>query len=722
MQATQQGMILGTAAYMSPEQAKGRTVDKRADVWAFGCVLYEMLTGRQSFGKSDVTESLAAVISLPPEWSTLPVNLHPRLLEAVERCLEKPLAKRYQDIGDVKIDIEKVLADPGGVIVQPVAAPVQAAPPSRLGWVAAAVFAVAAIVLGIGSWQTSVSEDRPLVRLNVDLGPGVRLAGNEDLPIAISPDGTRLAYVASVAGNPQRLFTRRLDQVEATELPGTDGARSPFFSTDGAWLGFHADNAVKKISVEGGTPLTVAEMAQSDFAESAWGEDGSIFTAGFIFGLVQTSDAGGESTQLIPLVSEESSFRLPQILPGGNAVLFTVISELGVGTNHVEVFSLDDGTRKTIVEGAMGARYLPTGHLVYFSDGTAFVTAFDLEALAMVGNPQPLINDVSYSSSGISLLTVSDTGTVVFHSGRSGLEALKTVRWLDAAGNHEPIIETPGIYDLPRLSPEAGRFAFTDTRRALVYNLDRRSTTPLTFDLGLYVSPTWTPSGEHVLLGVLGGTVSRGIYLASADGGGQLRHILGDGSGINIPKSLTNDGRTLVYTTVGDVYTVSIDGDADSLSAGEPERFLVSQSDDQTPRFSPDGGWIAYQSDESGRWEVSVRQFPHPATGDGARSAISNEGGVRPVWSPTTDELFYQVADQAGSPIMVVSYRIEGDRFIADRPRVWVADPVGLLEDMAPDGRALITVPAEGQTDDVDRHVVFLQNFFDEVTRRVPVP
>jgi serine/threonine protein kinase len=182
MQATQQGMILGTAAYMSPEQAKGRAVDKRADVWAFGCVLYEMLTGRQSFGKPDVTESLAAVISLPPEWSTLPVNLHPRLREAVERCLEKPLAKRYQDIGDVKIDIEKVLADPGGVIVQPVAAPVQAAPPSRLGWVAAAVFAVAAIVIGIGSWQRSGSEDRPLVRLNVDLGPGVRLARNDSLP------------------------------------------------------------------------------------------------------------------------------------------------------------------------------------------------------------------------------------------------------------------------------------------------------------------------------------------------------------------------------------------------------------------------------------------------------------------------------------------------------------------------------------------------------------
>ena len=329
MAATQQGMILGTAAYMSPEQAKGRAVDKRADVWAFGCVLYEMLTGRQSFGASDVTESLAAVISLQPKWDMLPTNLHPRLQETVERCLEKRVVKRFQDIGDVSVDIEKVLADPSGVLVQTVSEVVQAAPQSKLPWVAA--IALTAIVAGLGVWVATQPEPPALARLTITHRGAESIGTQFDPDVAISPDGRSVAYVAASGANGGELYLRELGQREPRLL--TDNARLPFFSPDGEWVGFVDDDArvLNKVTINGGPAVVIGNLpAPSNPRGATWGSDDNIIFAvtpgganlvsnDTAIGLWRIPAGGGEAEMLTtPDVDEgEGHHVFPEILPGG---------------------------------------------------------------------------------------------------------------------------------------------------------------------------------------------------------------------------------------------------------------------------------------------------------------------------------------------------------------------------------------------------------------------
>jgi hypothetical protein len=515
-----------------------------------------------------------------------------------------------------------------------------------------------------------------------------------------------------------------LDQEEATEISGTEGASGPFFSPDGRSLGFQVGDEIRKVPVEGGAVLMIAE-GLPDRAEAAWGEDGYIVIGGIGDGLLRVPDSGGESILLTPLGDEGLAFQVPQILPGGNHVLFTVVTAIGSGsqTNRAEVLTIGDGVRKVVLEGATNARYLTTGHLVYQSNGTAFVIGFDLEALETRGTPEALIEDISYNAgAGISMFAASDNGTVVFHRGNFFGDNPVTIEWMDALGNREPVIETADEYYELRLSNDAGRIAFGGGQRVWVHELERESTIPLTFEPGLYIVPTWTPSGDHVLFRALSGPDELGLYSARGDGVGQPQLLSANGLVVNPANSVSPDGRFLALPAGGNLLIIPLEEDADSLRAGEPEApVTVSQSLFSSPRFSPDGRWLAYLTDETGRWELSVSEFPLSLTGEGARIPISNNGGFQPVWSKTSNQLYYQVSEQFGVPIMVVDYRVEGDRFIAERPRVWVENPIGRLWDMAPDGRALLTVPSDPESIDDDHHLVFIQNFLDEVLRRVSV-
>ncbi len=446
---TQMGMILGTAAYMSPEQARGRAVDRRADIWAFGAVLFEMLTGRRPFDGEDMTEVLGAVVRLEPPWDALPPTVPARVSQTLRLCLRKDQKQRVGDIRDVRLALEGAFET---VAPADAAPPAAAAPRSvaarALPWAVAAALLVALGIALWAPWRSETPADRPLVRLDVDLGADAAFppVGNGS-SIAISPDGTRLVYVA---GSPVRLFTRRLDQPKATELPGTQGAGRPFFSPDGQWVGFAVGATVKKISVDGGAVVPLGTL-DGPFAGASWAEDGAIFVGvGGARGLLQFPAAGG-APQIVARAADVTLAQ-PKLLPGGKAILFSAgLAGTSVDTVTIEVLTLADGHRKTLVRGGASPRFLPssngTGHLLYVNKATLFAIPFDLDTLETRGTAVPVLDDVAYSAvTGGGQFAVSRTGTLIYRRSTGDVAAMMTVQRLDAAGRKEPLRATPGAY------------------------------------------------------------------------------------------------------------------------------------------------------------------------------------------------------------------------------------------------------------------------------------
>jgi serine/threonine-protein kinase len=726
---TQAEMILGTAAYMSPEQARGKTVDKRTDVWAFGAVLYEMLAGVRPFSGEDATEMIAAVVKSTPDWSALPADVPRPLVTLIQRCLEKDRKARVGDIAVARF----LLADmatlgssmPGHV--SPVAAP-RSASTRALPWAIAGALGVGLLVtLGLlAPWRADAPVDRPLVRLDVDLGADVSLPA-PDQPgssVAISPDGTRLAYVS---GTPTRLFIRRLDQPNAVELPGTQGATAPFFSPDGQWVGFGAGRGISKIATEGGSIVPLGDIRA--FRGASWAADGSVIVAsGRELRRAGTSGA----PQVLAAADGELGLFGPQSLPGGTAVLFMADNPGDVNQSTIQVLTLANGQRKTVIRGGASGRYFETadgsGYLVYVNNSTLFAVPFDLATLETRGDAVPIVNDIaSEDLSGVGQFDVSLTGTLIYRRDTGRGSALNTLHWVDAKGGTAPLPAVPASVLGPRVSPDGTRVAlFTVGRQGtdvVIYDPQRDVTTRVTS--GNQDSwPNWSADGRHVVFRRTGG-----LFQARADGARQP-HVLvpvnaGFGSG-----SFTRDGRRLAYTSTAtgtqQIWTVPIEDRGGELHAATPEPFLKSQFIDSEPSFSPDGRWLAYQSNESGTEEVYVRPFPPPATGQGSRWLVSNTGGTAPRWSQNGRELVYRSGDQ----IMAVSYIVSGDAFVADKPRVWIAALGGAptinlasVWDLAPDGgRVLVVRPAESAgAAKAEHHVVFLQNFFDELRRRVPL-
>jgi Tol biopolymer transport system component/predicted Ser/Thr protein kinase len=718
---TRAGMILGTAAYMSPEQARGRTVDKRADIWAFGCVLYEMLTGKQLFQGEDLTEILASVVKEEPNLDQVPAKVR-RLLR---KCLEKDPKKRLRDLADAW----ELLEDATAPII-----PAR----SRLGLmasIAAVVFAIALAITGWALWRATRPANRSLVRLDVDLGPDVVLPadlGRGSRNIILSSDGTRIVYIA---GKSLRLYTRRLDQSNTTELPGTDDAMRPFFSPDGQWIGFFTRNAgnykLYKISVEGGAVVPLADLPPS--IGGSWGADGTIIVGGVTTGLLRVPASGGAPATVLEKATPLSQYIFPQILPGGKAVLF----ENRTGdrnTDSVEVFSLADRQQKTLVKGGANPIYTTSGHLLYTNRKTLFAIPFDVDRLETRGTAIPILDDVTYfpQTGGVDV-DVSRTGSLVYRRGGVGGGApLQTIQWVDGAGKKEPLLAKPGAYEAIRLSSDGTRLAFVvaevvQNRDVWVYDPQRDAMSRLTFGGGPSFSPNWSPDGQYVVFGSL-----KGIYWTRADGAGQPQ-LLTQSKNQQIPRSFTPDGKRLAYTEAEaagtgtaaiQMWTLPLEDQGRQLKAGRPEQFLKSQFRDVEPAFSPDGRWLAYMSNESGKVEVYVRAFPPPASGHAGQWQISNRGGIYPLWSRNGRELIYEADDL----LMAVSYSVKGDSFVAEKPRVWIEKFGGAANtppnyDLSPDGKhAAVLTPVEStEAPKADHEVVLLENFFDELRRRVPV-
>jgi Tol biopolymer transport system component/tRNA A-37 threonylcarbamoyl transferase component Bud32 len=711
MAATRAGVILGTAAYMSPEQAKGKQVDRRTDVWAFGAVLYEMLTGKQTFPGEDITEVLAAVVKSEPDWNLLPAKTPAAVRALLRRCLEKNPKRRLAHIAEARIAIEDVLSG---------AAPaeaVSAAPGrnrERLPWAVAAAVTIIAVVASGALWRSTQPVEHPLVWLDVDLGPNVSLSSVAGADAIISPDGTRLVYVSQ-----GQLFTRRLDQPSATELAGTQGAWAPFFSPDGQWVAFFSGASLKKISVEGGSAITLCDGPVG--MGGSWGVDGNIIAALTTNGdLSRIPSAGGPPIPVTHLQSGEIGHRWPQILPGGKAVLFTASTTGEVDAANIEVMSLADHLNKTLVRGGTFGRYLPSGHLVYVNRGTLFAVPFDVDRLEVHGTPVPVLDQVAYNTLfGSAQLDFSQTGTLIYHSGGAG-GGLSIVAWLDGAGKTQPLLAKPGTYGRPSLSPDGQRLALESNADIWVYDWQRDTMTRLTFT-GNANGPVWSPDGRYIAFRVLG----EGMDVIRSDGSGKPEPLT-QSKNSQYPWSFAPDGKRLAFidssTGAFQLWTMPLESDSAGLQPGKPEIFLQTPADERAPSFSPDGRWMAYASNESGTFQVYVRAFPDK----GGKWQISNSGGTYPMWSHNGHELFFETLDNR---IMVASYIEKGDSFVADKPRAWSEKQLGGIVntvkniDLAPDGKRIVALmPVEtAEAQKAQSQVTFLMNFFDGLRRKAPI-
>ncbi len=705
MGATIAGQIMGTAAYMAPEQARGKTVDKRADIWAFGVVLYEMLTGHRMFEGETVSDVLAGVLTREPDLTRVPIKARRLLL----RCLEKDPKRRLRDIGDARDLLEEAPTDPAAKGIEL--------------WKAAAAIVLTIAATSIWwAWRaarTPEATSQPLVQLDLDLGSGTSFAATSGPAAIISPDGARLVFISEAQDGVHRLFTRRLDQGKASPLPKTDGAYGPFFSPDGQWIGFFGRGKLMKIFLDGGEPIPLCDAANG--RGGTWAEGGNIIAAlDSQTGLSQVSVAGGRVTPLTDLARGEISHRWPYALPGGKAVVFNNNSAWG---NHTEsgiaVVSLADHKWKPVLERAgMYPRYLPSGHLAYVANGTLLAAPFDLNRLEVRGPATPVMEDLSENTHlGFAHLDFSRGGTMVFRKGRS--ETQSTIQWLDSTGKTEPLLSEPAQYEFPRISPDGSRLAFLvnegSGRGVWIYDWQRGGKYRLTSAVSSF--PVWSPDGTYLVFQMTGG-----MFWARADGAGQPQPLT-DSKDSQFPGSFTSDG-TLVFTELipgvgSQIRTVKVESRSLQLYAGKRQAFLKVPTYNAYPSFSPNGRWLAYASTEAGIYEVYVRAFPD----NGSQVLISNAGGLTPIWSPNGHELFYRTEDQR---IMVVNYKERGESFLADKPRVWSGTPLANMGqtpnfDLGADGKRLVVLMPSQEKGPIElqNHLMLALNFFDEVRRRV---
>ncbi len=569
------------------------------------------------------------------------------------------------------------------------------------------------------------------IRLSAELGAYVALNTEFGSNAVLSPDGTRLVFVALGADKTQRLYVRSLDQMQATALSGTENARDPFFSPDDQWIAFFAGGKLKKISVQGGAVVTLCD-APADRGGS-WGDDGSIVFAGTGGGLFKVSSAGGKPEPLTTLNPQagETTHRWPQVIPGSKDVIFTDHTRGDqFGDAEIAVYSTVSGKSKTVLHGGFYARYLPSGHIVYVHNGTLFAVPFDIKRLEVTGQSAPVVEGVtSNPSDGGAQFSFSDSETFVYIAG-SIVSPDVSIYWMDAAGKFTPLRETPGNYNNLAISPDGRRLAIDITNGGRtdiwVCEWERDTLTRLTFAGESNTHPVWTPDGQRIAYeSAEKGTVGN-LWWIRADGGGDAQRLT-QSKDSQAPWSLSPDGKVLAFlqlnpVTSWDIMTMSVEGsEKTGWKPGQPKPFVNTPAVEVYPAFSPDGRWIAYQSNESGPMEVYVRPFPGP----GGKWQISTGGGTTPEWSRNGKELFFTTVNR--DKIMVATYTASGESFRADKPRLWspgqfTTRGTTLNYALHPDGKRFAVLKAgNGETAPPPiNKVSFIFNFFDELRRKVP--
>jgi Tol biopolymer transport system component/predicted Ser/Thr protein kinase len=663
--ASSTGLILGTAAYMPPEQARGLAVDRRADIWSFGVLLFEMLAGQRPFAGATLTDVLAAIVSTEPDWTRLPTTTPLRLERLIRRCLEKDPRQRLRDIGDARIEIEQLIS---GRELEPAAvrqAPARSRRRDVLLSLGGAVAAGLAVFLLL---RPTPDADPGTQRFNVALPPGLRLDDAQDAgrqALALSRDGRQLAFVTRSAAGKKQIYVRRMDRVDAEAVAGTDGGDMPFFSPDGAQLGFASEGKLKRVPLNGGTPAVIADAPQPRGA--TWVDDDSIvFTPTVFSGLVRVSASGASPRPLTTLAPTEESHRWPIVLPGGRAVLFGAMPlQFEERNATIDLVRLDTGARRTLLRGGIYPRFLD-GRLLYGYDGRLLAAPFDLTRLELTGPGAPVLDDVRMDlwPARRVFMDVSASGSLAYVPGALRLAERELV-WLDRRGAATRAVSEKRAYKGSQLSPNGRSLAVliegAPTTSLWNYSVDRGTWHRLTFDQDVS-TPAWTPDGARILYSSDG---ERATFAVAANGGGKPVRLTRESTiGGDMPAIAPNGRLALVSVQDrhgDDIVSVTLDG----RHAIAP--FQADDGNEASPAFSPDGRYVAYSSTASGRREVYIRPFSGPVH----KWPVSIDGGGTPRWRGDGRELFFL----AGARMMAVPVNASATGLTIGAPAMLFDDP-----------------------------------------------
>jgi serine/threonine-protein kinase len=729
---TAAGIILGTAAYMSPEQARGKVVDKRTDLWAFGCLLYEMLTGLRPFGGDDVTDTIAAVVRADPDWSRLPADTPAAIRRLLRRCLEKERVRRLADAADARLELDEALhptagdayADPVG---QPASRAVHTGWQRALPWVStgvlAAVLAVAFVLWAL--WR--VVPPTRVTRTTVGTPDSAAFNINGYGNLALSPDGANIVFVGN--GGTQ-LFVRALDTLEPVLIVSGRSVRGPLFvSPNSQWVGFSSDNALMKVRITGGPPITLTTV-DSIPRGATWAPDNTIIfaTGNPATGLQRVSAEGGTPEVLTQPdhAQDEGDHVWPEMLPGGGAVLFTITSRTGgLDKAQIAVRDLRTGTHKILLRGGSHARYVASGHLVYVAAGTLRAIPFDLNRLEAHGTAVPVVPRLVTSNTGTAECAVATDGTLVYMD-TPGLLAgnARTLVWVDRNGKERPIAAPPRAYQQPRLSPDGKRVALwiSDQEDDIwVWGMGQTLLTRLTVDPGMDRFPVWTRDGQRIVFTSNRGGAALNLWWQAADGSGEAERLTTNNNS-QFPTATTPDGHVVFFeavpTTGLDLLQVALGG-THQVTALQQTKF-----DEKNGAVSPDGRWLAYDSNRSGSFEIYVRPFPD----GGSQVQVSTAGGTRPLWAAKGKELFYVGADNSAElSLWQVPVQVSGATWNAGAPMKLFSGHYlstgtsGRTYDVSPDGQQFLMIKAPGTDGGLaPSALIVVQHWDEELKRLVP--
>jgi eukaryotic-like serine/threonine-protein kinase len=716
---TEQGTIIGTFQYMSPEQIEGKELDGRSDIFSLGAVLYEMLTGQRAFqGKSQLNVASAILEKEPAPISILKPMTPPAFHHAIRRCLAKDPEERWQKARDLEWELNWI-AEAGSELAHPPTAGAKAA--RGADWqpliVSLCALVFGAVIASLATWNLKPTPPRPVTRTTITLPPGERLVASSLPAMVFSPDGNRLVYNAIQDGT-RRLYLRAMDSLEGRPIPGTEGAEEPFFSPDGQWLGFSSDGKLKKVSLSGGAPLTVGDMAQN--YGSSWGSQGMIALAlGATSVLGQVSDAGGPSRPLTRFEQGEIAHRYPEFLPGGKAVLFAASNSRFDWTDaQVAVQSIQTGERRNLI-GGMQPRYAASGHLIYGQGGNLMAVPFDPRRLAVTGAAVPVVEGVLQSTVyGVVQYSVSASGSLAYVPGGTQAAAPRKLVWVSRNGAEQPIGAPERAYRSPRLSPDGRQVAVAiegqeKETQTWLYDLSRETLTRLTFEGNYNVNAIWTPDGKRIAF-ESAKEGPQNIFWQRADGSGGLERLT-TSDRTHVPMSWSPDGKFLAFmesspSTGYDIWVLRL-GDRKALP------FLQTPFSESAPRFSPNGRWLAYLSNESGRYEIYVQPYPGP----GRKLQVSTEGGTEPAWNPNGRELFYRSGDR----MMAVEVTTQ-PALSAGKPRMlfegrYVPTPATFPNyDVSPDGERFLMLKPNEEEASAATQIEIVLNWFEELKHRAP--
>ena len=721
------GMLLGTAAYMSPEQARGKPVDKRTDIWAFGCVLYEMLTGQRAFGGEEVTETLASVVRSEPAWDALPANSPAVVGAFLRRCLQKNPKQRLQDIGDMRLALEGAFD-----ATAPRLGSADSSSQKRSLLVAAASAFGAAVLGAALTWMSirSVESVPPRVtRLLITSPPSAAMtvsAAFRDL--AITPDGSRVIYLGN---NATQLFVRALDSLEPVAV-ASGFPRGSFVSPDGQWIGFSEGGSLKKVPITGGPSIAFATTGGNAFRGASWGPgDVVVFaTNNPATGLMRAAANGGMPEVLTKpnQTHGEADHLWPRLLPDGTAALFTITAQdKGLDAAQVAVINLRTGEQKVLIRGGSDARYVPGGHLVYVTASALVAVTFDMRTLEVTGPPVPVVPQIRVTPDGAGDFDLAADGTLVYMDPSAAAGPTRTLSWVDRSGHEEPISAPPRAYADPSLSPDATRVALHSADQGSdlwVWDLRRTTLTRLTSEEGQRVeqSPVWTADNRRIIYASDEDNGRFNLWWQQADGTAEPERIVMSPKA-QFPSALVPGGTQLVLRETAASQSRDL-----MLLTLDPERRLTplvqTPFDDRNGVVSPDRRWLAYESNSSGQFEIFVRPFPDTSSG---QWRVSTAGGVQPLWSRDGRELFFLAPDGA-----LMSAKLEPTRgdWNASAPmkilegRYYVGGDgnrmIGRQYDVSADGKRFLMIKLPDVSQSATPSVVVVQNWRDQLKRLVP--